>query len=122
MEEKVAILDFGSQFTQVIARKIRELGVYTEIFRPDSSPKGQEVKAVILSGGPASVTDHDAPKFNSAWLHIDRPVLGICYGMQLLTSMLGGKLAHGVSREYGHAVLRVCEGEGLFEGWHEGET
>ncbi|NLF24686.1 MAG: glutamine-hydrolyzing GMP synthase, partial [Deltaproteobacteria bacterium] len=120
MHDSVLVLDFGSQYTQLIARSVRELQVYSEIkpctIKPPcgSAPKP---KALILSGGPASVKDPDAPAFDPAWLEIGVPILGICYGMQLIAHCLGGKLGSGSLREYGHALLEVPEQSPLFEGF-----
>jgi GMP synthase (glutamine-hydrolysing) len=120
MEAKVLVLDFGSQYTQLIARRVRELGVYSEV-RPCSAPVQFEgVRAVILSGGPASVTGEDAPPFDAGWLRGDVPVLGICYGMQLMAQVGGGLLGRGESREYGHAELTVERSSDIFEGFELG--
>ena len=84
--DTILILDFGSQYTQLIARRIREQGVYCEIKPCTEAPGneyGERFKGLILSGGPSSVYDDDAPPFDEAWLGVDVPVLGICYGMQL---------------------------------------
>jgi GMP synthase (glutamine-hydrolysing) len=108
---KILILDFGSQFTQLIARRIRELNIFSEIhpctLSPDNYPELKEVAAVIFSGGPASVSEEGAPSFDKGWLKLGVPVLGICYGMQLLAEMYGGKLEQGASREYGKASLEL---------------
>lgn len=117
----VLVLDFGSQYTQLIARRIRELGVYSEI-RPCTVPFSEfksdfHWSAVILSGGPSSVTAEDAPPFDLAWLEIEQPILGVCYGMQLLSEREGGTLASGVKREYGHAALEITEESPLFAGF-----
>lgn len=120
MNTKVLVLDFGSQYTQLIARRIRELGVYSEV-RPCSSPVQLDgVCAIILSGGPASVTDTDAPPFDDSWLRSGVPILGICYGMQLMAKAGGGLLGRGESREYGHAELMIERAEGLFDGFDAG--
>lgn len=124
MQDYVLVLDFGSQYTQLIARRIRELCVYSEVKPCTVKPSEVDLanlKAVILSGGPASVTDADAPKFDPAWLKIGKPILGVCYGMQLIAHLGGGKLAQGASREYGHAVLEVTDSTGLFHGFELGE-
>ena len=102
------ILDFGSQYTQLIARRVRELGVYCEIRpctdpAPDSYP--DELVGIVLSGGPASVLGDDAPPFDEAWLDVGKPILGVCYGMQLLARHFGGHVGRGTSREYGLARL-----------------
>jgi GMP synthase (glutamine-hydrolysing) len=109
-ENRVLILDFGSQFTQLIARRIRELHVYCEVHPPTMT--AQQVKewnprAVILSGGPSSVYDDGVPKADPGILDLDMPVLGICYGMQLIAHMLGAPVVPG-KREYGRAELRVA--------------
>lgn len=119
MREFVAVLDYGSQYAQLIARRIRECGVYCEIVRHDIDALGlasQSPKAVVLSGGPASVLDSGAPGIDPAVLEIGVPVLGICYGMQLIASVMGGAIERGISREYGPAVLHVDEPGKLFEG------
>lgn len=104
----VQILDFGSQFTQLIARRIRELNVYCEV-RPCTDPapsiNPENLIAIILSGGPASVVGDDAPDFDTRWLDGGVPVLGICYGMQLLTKLNGGNIERGETREYGKATV-----------------
>jgi len=104
------ILDFGSQYTQLIARRIREHRVYCEI-RPctDPAPEAfpEEVIGLVFSGGPASVLGEDAPPFDARWLDGGIPVLGICYGMQLLAHLRGGILGRGRSREYGRADVEI---------------
>ena len=114
--QSVWILDFGSQYTQLIARRIRELDVYCEI-RPctDAAPTlPSSVIGVILSGGPASVLGEDAPQFDPHWLDQGPPILGICYGMQLLCHTFGGKIGRGESREYGPAKIQVKPGCAIF--------
>ena len=124
MGRSVLVLDFGSQYTQLIARRVRELGVFSQI-KPCTAPPGSvdlsEVGALILSGGPASVADADAPQFDREWLSVGLPTLGVCYGMQLMAALGGGKLAQGVSREYGFAPLEISEPCGLFSGFAIGE-
>jgi GMP synthase (glutamine-hydrolysing) len=115
----ILVLDFGSQFTQLIARRIRELGVFTQIRPCTVNPSEVDlsaVRAVILSGGPSSVTDSDAPRFDKVWLDLDLPILGICYGMQLLAHHYGGKLGQGSAREYGPSTIEIQEQDGLFAG------
>ena len=108
--QSIWILDFGSQYTQLIARRLREFGVYCEI-RPCTDPAPAvwppNVIGLVLSGGPASVIGPDAPAFDDGWLAHDMPVLGICYGMQLLTQLGGGTVSRGASREYGLAEVFV---------------
>ena len=120
----ILILDFGSQYTQLIARRVRELAVYSEV-RPctvdPSTVDLSDVKGVILSGGPSSVTDPDAPQFNTAWFDAGIPILGICYGMQLMAHQYGGTLGRGASREYGPSTVCVEQSSGLFKSWPKGE-
>lgn len=106
----LAILDFGSQYTQLIARRVRELQIYCEIFPWDAAPQAIQAlqpKGYILSGGPTSVYDQDAPTIPGFVLDSGLPVLGICYGMQALTQALGGKVASSRAREYGLAQINV---------------
>ena len=118
-EEKILVLDFGSQYTQLIARRVRELNVYCEIhpfnrslaFIRDFKPRG-----IILSGGPASVYDEGAPRLEPELLFLDVPVLGICYGMQIMTLCLKGRVARATRREYGHASITVVNDSSLFAG------
>ncbi|HRE92429.1 MAG TPA: glutamine-hydrolyzing GMP synthase [Myxococcota bacterium] len=104
----VLILDYGSQYTQLIARKVRELGVYCEIHpfhRPLPDLLAHAPNAVILSGGPASVDEPNAPTLPAGLLETGLPILGICYGCQLLAHTLGGRVARSDSREFGRATL-----------------
>ena len=113
----IAILDFGSQYTQLIARRIREQNVYCEILRydtPASVLRARAPKGVILSGGPASVLAEGAPVCDPALFELETPLLGICYGMQLMGRALGGTVRPGDSREYGSALIRILEPAGLF--------
>lgn len=113
--ELILILDFGSQYTQLIARRVRELGVYCEIVPFHYSLekiKERAPKGVILSGGPSSVTDDDAPLVGEEFFkEVSAPVLGICYGMQLLALKLGGDVKPANRREYGYAHLKITNGE-----------
>lgn len=116
---KILILDFGSQYTQVIARRIRELQVYSEVVRFDISPdeiRNGGAKGIILSGGPASVYDKNAPQVNPEIFSLGLPVLGICYGMQLMAHHLGGAVEFSDRREYGSGMLHVKNGSQLFAG------
>ncbi|MEN9523905.1 MAG: glutamine-hydrolyzing synthase [Bacteroidota bacterium] len=108
--KKIIILDFGSQYTQLIARRIREHNVYCEILPYNSKFELNEtVKGVILGGSPCSVNDVDAPQIDLQNLLGKIPVLGICYGAQLMAKMLGGEVAKSASREYGRAFLRIAD-------------
>jgi len=123
----ILILDYGSQFTQLIARRVREARVYSEIhpaargrdlaFVRSAAPKG-----IILSGGPNSVFDEGAPGADPALLELGIPVLGICYGMQLMAHLAGGKVQPSPEREYGRAEIEVRRGAGLFAGFAPGEA
>jgi GMP synthase (glutamine-hydrolysing) len=122
--DRVLILDFGSQFTQLIARRIREERVYCEIHPPTRSfewIRKWEPKAVILSGGPSSVYDEEVPTTDAALLHAGFPILGICYGFHLIAHLEGGQVDHG-RREYGRAELRIEKAEGLFAGFETGSS
>ena len=119
-QSKVIIIDYGSQVTQLIARRVREAGVYSEIhpcFTVDAAAvKAMQPSAIILSGGPASVGEVDAPALDSGFLEMGVPVLAICYGMQLLGHGMGGELATSETREYGPADLSLCAASPLWEG------
>ena len=117
--ERILILDFGSQYTQLIARRVREAKVYCEIFPYNAGldkVKAFRPKGLILSGGPSSVYDAGAPLVDKAHLELGIPVLGICYGMQLLTHVLGGQVAKSTKREDGKADLIIHKEDGLFNG------
>ncbi|HXH07892.1 MAG TPA: glutamine-hydrolyzing GMP synthase [Vicinamibacterales bacterium] len=117
--QTIVVLDFGSQYTQLIARRLRELAVYSEIL-PFDTP-AEEVLArrpagLILSGGPRSVSEPGAPRCDPRLFDAGVPVLGICYGMQLMTDALGGAVGRAPQREYGHAVVRLAGEAPLFAG------
>ncbi|MDO8633829.1 MAG: glutamine-hydrolyzing GMP synthase [archaeon] len=115
--DKILVLDFGSQYTHLLARRVRELGVYSEIRQPTVSTKElREAKGIILSGGPASVYEKDAPAFNKEIFSLGVPVLGLCYGQQLMGHVLGGKVVPGKVREYGMAKVSIKEKKYLFFG------
>jgi len=120
----ILILDFGSQYTQLIARRVRELKVYSEVRPCTIKPSDVDltrVSGLVLSGGPSSVTDSDAPAFDPAWFEIGRPILGICYGMQLMAHHFGGQLGRGASREYGPSTIVIEQPTGIFSSWPKGE-
>ena len=117
--QTIIVLDFGSQYTQLIARRLRELSVYSEIWPPDTP--AEKIRArnpigIILSGGPKSVSDPGAPKCDTAIFGVGTPVLGICYGMQLMAHTLGGTVAPAAQREFGHATVSVSPESTLFAG------
>ncbi len=117
--DTVVVLDFGSQFAQLIARRVRELNVYSELL-PHDTPYAEierrNAKAIILSGGPMSVYDPDAPKPDAAVWSGRIPVLGICYGAQLMALELGGDVLPTAKREYGPATVTITADDGLFTG------
>jgi GMP synthase (glutamine-hydrolysing) len=115
----VLILDFGSQYTQLIARRIRELRVYSEIVSHRISPRAVakiKPQAIILSGGPASVTSPKSPSMDLRIFEMGLPILGICYGMQIMAKLLGGGVKASPKREYGSAELQVLKSDDLFQG------
>src|SRR5665213_2618360 len=115
----IPILDFGSQYAQLIARRVREQGVYSELVRPDISLdelKKLNPKGLILSGGPSSVYDAGAPKSDPRIFELGVPALGICYGMQLGVQWLGGQVKSAKAREYGRAKLVMSNDDALTRG------
>src|SRR5579884_201621 len=119
MAQTIAVLDFGSQLTQVIARRIRECSVYSRIYHYTTSAetlRADGVIGIILSGGPQSVYAKNAPHPDRAIFSLGVPVLGICYGVQLMGHFLGGHVAQSQAREYGHGVLTVKKPGRLFAG------
>ncbi|HZD03866.1 MAG TPA: glutamine-hydrolyzing GMP synthase, partial [Longimicrobiales bacterium] len=122
--DRILILDYGSQYTQLIARRVREERVYCEIHPPTRSAdwiRRWDARGIVLSGGPASVYDDDVPSAEPDLLELGIPVLGICYGMQLIAHLMGAEVARG-RREYGRADLGIGRAEGLLEGFVPGET
>lgn len=116
MTEKILILDFGSQYTQLIARAVREANVYCEIVPFNKSIEySPTLKGIILSGSPFSVNDYNAPDVNVAWLANNVPVLGVCYGAQLTAKQFRGKVEKSNKREYGRAVLHLQKDDALFK-------
>ncbi len=119
VHDEIAVLDFGSQYTQLIARRLREVGVFSQIYPYHDYAKvlgRPEVKGIILSGGPSSVSDEYAPDVGPEVLEAGVPVLGICYGMQLMALKLGGRIDSSDKREYGPARIRVEDHDGFFAG------
>ncbi len=120
---KILILDYGSQFTQLIARRVREAHVYSEIHPPGRDlafVRAFAPKGIILSGGPSSVFDPGAPTADPELLELGIPVLGICYGMQLIAQLTGGRVDPSPEREYGRADVQVKQAAGLFAGFEPG--
>ena len=116
-KQKILILDFGSQYTQLIARRVREAKVYCEIHPYNIGMdriKGFNAKGIILSGGPSSVYDKDAPLIPKEVFDLAIPIMGICYGMQLTAHLLGGKVEKSIHREYGSAELVIDDAADLF--------
>lgn len=114
--QMIAILDFGAQYSQLIARRVRENHVYCELLAPDTPPavlRARQVRGIILSGGPSSVYEPGAPTCDPGIFELGVPVLGICYGMQLACQTLGGKIEPATNREYGRVRLRVVASESI---------
>src|SRR3954463_8963157 len=115
-DEIIPILDFGSQYAQLIARRVREKGVYSELVRPDISVddlRKLNAKGIILSGGPSSVYEPNAPRCDPKIFDMGVPILGICYGMQIGAQILGGAVKPAKAREYGRAKLTVTSTDPL---------
>ncbi|MFN7105305.1 MAG: glutamine-hydrolyzing GMP synthase, partial [Pyrobaculum sp.] len=122
--DKVLVVNFGGQYAHLIARRVRELGVYAEVVSPEDAPvfaKDMSVKAVVLSGGPSSVYERDAPDMSGDLLTLGKPLLGICYGHQLLARKLGGVVKRGKG-EYGKTVVEILREDPLFHGWEREEV
>src|SRR5690554_6282907 len=103
--QRILVLDFGSQYTQLIARRIRETGVYCEIHpwdMPEAAIREFDAKGIILSGGPESVTQHGSPSIQTFIFSLGIPLLGICYGMQAMAEQLGGKVESAIAHEFGY--------------------
>lgn len=119
-QETIIILDFGAQYSQLIARRVRECSVFCEILPFDTSMaelKAKNPKGIILSGGPASVYTDQAPRIGQEIFHMGVPVLGICYGMHLMTYELGGVVRSGVQREYGKTDVNILDYQDIFKGF-----
>jgi GMP synthase (glutamine-hydrolysing) len=124
MTNRILILDYGSQFTQLIARRIREERVYCEIQAPTVSVdwiRAWQPRGIVLSGGPSSVYEEAGPTADPGLLELGVPILGICYGMQLIAQLRGGKVLAG-RREYGRAEIVIDEPDALFDGFRAGES
>jgi GMP synthase (glutamine-hydrolysing) len=123
-KQVILILDFGSQYTQLIARRVREQNVYSEI-QPFDFPidriRAMKPAGIIFSGGPSSVYDRGAPKITADIFDLDVPILGICYGVQLTSLLLGGKVVSATHREYGRASVHLEQASELFHGFGTGE-
>ena len=120
MSNTILIIDYGSQYTQLIARKIREQNIYS-IVKPFNKIKplfinSSEIAGIILSGGPNSVKQKNSPKLNKKILDLNIPILGICYGMQLLSNEFNGKIGQSKSREYGHSEIFIKNNSCLLRG------
>src|SRR2546423_9367031 len=116
-DEIIPILDFGAQYAQLIARRVREKGVYSELVRPDISIdelRKMNPKGLILSGGPSSVYEPNAPKCDPKIFELGVPILGICYGMQLGAQLLGGEVRPARAREFGRARVDVTRPDHRF--------
>jgi GMP synthase (glutamine-hydrolysing) len=124
--ETILIVDFGSQVTQLIARRIREAGVYSEIApfnRAEEAFERLSPKGIILSGGPSSVMWEDSPRAPQHFFDAGLPILAICYGQQTMAHQLGGRVAPSDSREFGRAYIEVVGDSALFDGlWKAGDT
>ena len=121
--DTILVLDFGSQYTQLIARRVREMNVYSEILPWDiSSDRIKEVnpKGVILSGGPESVTNSNTPRAPEIIFELGIPILGICYGMQTLAEQFGGQVAASKIKEFGHAQITIENTSYFIEGFDIG--
>ncbi|MEM7391065.1 MAG: glutamine-hydrolyzing GMP synthase, partial [Verrucomicrobiota bacterium] len=117
MQVQIAVIDYGSQYSQLIVRRVRELGYFAKLYNPDQLEEVGRPGALILSGGPRSVREENAPDVDFEFLQeLDIPVLGICYGMQLLNLKWGGEVTPGLVREYGQAHLFIEEQEALLSG------
>jgi len=120
--KKIAIIDFGGQYTHLIARRIRNLGIYSEIFNPEDFIITDDFVGIIFSGGPQSVNAKDAFRININIEKLEIPILGICYGHQILASMLGGTIESGESKEYGFTNISIKEDSLLFSELESGQS
>ncbi|GAM67149.1 GMP synthase [Vibrio sp. JCM 19236] len=116
-DQRILILDFGSQYTQLVARRVREIGVYCELWSWDveeADIREFNPDGIILSGGPESVTEANSPRAPQYVFDSGVPVLGVCYGMQTMAEQLGGKVAGSDEREFGYAQVKVVEESSIF--------
>jgi GMP synthase (glutamine-hydrolysing) len=123
--DTILVIDFGSQYTQLIARRVRELDVFSEILPWDISPekiKDLNPAGIILSGGPESVTVSNTPRIPEIVFNLEVPILGICYGMQTLAEQFGGQVTSSKAKEFGHAEIVIEENSVLFEGFSSGSS
>ena len=123
--QKILILDFGSQYTQLIARRVREVGVYSEIYAFDVADeyiRSFNPRGIILSGGPESVAAASSPRVPELVFELGVPVLGICYGMQAMAQQFGGEVACSNLQEFGYAQIRLTGNEGLLHDIHDRTT
>lgn len=121
--EKALVVNFGGQYAHLITRRVRERGVYAEVVQPEDAETAAEapdVKAIILSGGPSSVHQEGAPDVSDKIFHLGKPILGICYGHQLIARKLGGVVMRGKG-EYGRTLMRLLERDPVFDGWNAEE-
>jgi len=118
-QDTIIIFDFGSQYTRLISRRLREKNIFCDLVSPNIDPnffKDRTIKGFILSGGPNSVFDNDSPKIPNWIMNLDVPILGICYGMQLIAQEFNGKVEEASNREYGNAILKIKKDSMLFNG------
>ena len=121
--EKALVVNFGGQYAHLITRRVRERGIYAEIVQPEdveAAAEAPDVNAIILSGGPSSVYQEGAPDVSDKMFHLGKPVLGICYGHQLIARKLGGVVMRGKG-EYGRTLMRLLERDPVFDGWNAEE-
>ena len=124
-KQTILILNFGGQYTQLIARRVRENKVFSEVVPWDISAEeaaAHQPVGLILSGGPSSVSDPNAPRCDPRIFDLGIPILGICYGMQLTADMLGGRVERAGEREYGRVTVRMAERSGLLHGMKEASS
>ena len=121
--EKALVVNFGGQYAHLITRRVRERGIYAEVVQPEdveTAAEAPDVKAIILSGGPSSVYQEGAPDVSDKIFHLGKPILGICYGHQLIARKLGGVVMRGKG-EYGRTLMRLLERDPVFDGWNAEE-